>query len=180
MPEITSYEPGTPSWVDLGSPDVEASAAFYAGLFGWEAHTSPDPEAGGYTMFVLDGHTVAGLGPLFDEGDRPSWTMYVAVADADATASSVAAAGGSVFVPPMDVLDAGRMAVCADDQGARFSIWQAGTHCGSTLANEPGTMCWTELAVPDSRQAIVFYGGLFGWEADDTGGYVVWRLAPIR
>ena len=102
--------------------------------------------------------------------------MYVSVADADATASSVAAAGGTVLMAPMDVFDAGRMAVCADDQGARFSIWQANTHVGSTLANEPGTLCWTELAAPDSGQAIVFYGGLFGWEADDTGGYVVWRL----
>ncbi len=30
MSERTSYEPGTPSWVELsGTPDVEAAEAFY-------------------------------------------------------------------------------------------------------------------------------------------------------
>jgi len=176
MPEIAVYEPGTPSWVDLGSPDPDASEAFYGDLFGWEAHTSPDPAAGGYTMLVLDGHTVAGLGPLSTEGDPTSWTMYVSVADADATAAAIAAAGGTVFVPPVDVSDAGRMAVCADDQGARLSIWQPGTHIGATLGNEPNTLCWTELAARDIAKAVAFYGIVFGWEGDATADYVVWKL----
>ena len=34
--EMTSYEPGVPSWVDLGTPDLDKAAAFYSGLFGWE------------------------------------------------------------------------------------------------------------------------------------------------
>jgi uncharacterized protein len=36
MSERTSYEPGVPSWVDLASPDTDAAAAFYGGLFGWD------------------------------------------------------------------------------------------------------------------------------------------------
>jgi predicted enzyme related to lactoylglutathione lyase len=47
MSEAASHAPGVPSWVDLGSPDLEASKVFYAGLFGWEAFTVPAPEAGG-------------------------------------------------------------------------------------------------------------------------------------
>ena len=35
MSERTSYAPGTPSWVDMGSPDPAAAAAFYGALFGW-------------------------------------------------------------------------------------------------------------------------------------------------
>ena len=50
MPTRTSYQPGTPSWVDLASPDLAASAAFYSTLFGWEAQDQ-GPEAGHYTMF---------------------------------------------------------------------------------------------------------------------------------
>ena len=30
-------EPGTPSWVGLSSPDLEASKRFYGDLFGWSA-----------------------------------------------------------------------------------------------------------------------------------------------
>src|SRR3954447_8446803 len=41
MPEVSEYAPGTPSWVDLASPDPDASARFYGGLFGWDA-----PEGG--------------------------------------------------------------------------------------------------------------------------------------
>ena len=37
MPERTSYEPGTPSWVDLGTSDLDASRDFYGELFGWTA-----------------------------------------------------------------------------------------------------------------------------------------------
>ena len=69
MPEFSEYPPGTPSWVDLGSPDVDASARFYGGLFGWEAaEAGPPEETGGYRMFTLRGKQVAGLGPLQQEG----------------------------------------------------------------------------------------------------------------
>jgi hypothetical protein len=34
MPEMTRYEHGVPSWVDIGTPDREAGLSFYAALFG--------------------------------------------------------------------------------------------------------------------------------------------------
>ena len=49
MPTRTSYEPGTPSWVDLASPDLAASVSFYSTLFGWEAEDQ-GPESGHYPM----------------------------------------------------------------------------------------------------------------------------------
>ena len=56
MSERTSYEPGVPSWVDLSSPDTDASATFYGGLFGWELQSAgPVEETGGYGMFTLQG-----------------------------------------------------------------------------------------------------------------------------
>ena len=45
--EISSYKPGTPSWVDIGVPDMDAAVAFYGGLFGW-TFTEGVEEAGGY------------------------------------------------------------------------------------------------------------------------------------
>ena len=83
----SSYEPGTPSWVDLGSPDPTVSASFYGALFGWDVVAGP-PEAGGYRMALLRGAAVAGISPQFAPGPA-AWTTYVSVADADAAGSGV-------------------------------------------------------------------------------------------
>lgn len=168
MPEMTEYAPGTPSWVDLGSPDVEASKAFYGALFGWEA-VDQGPEGGGYHMFELRGRPVAGLGPAMNPGP-PYWSTYVTVADADAAAAAVRDAGGVAFLEPMDVLDVGRMAVFADATGVPFSVWQPGKHPGAGLVNEVGAFCWNELNSRDPQAAAAFYGSVFGWEAKADDG----------
>ena len=115
--EFERYEDGVPSWVDLGSTDLTKSREFYGALFGWNCPEGP-PEAGGYTVCDLGGKTVAGLGPQMNPGMPPMWLTYVNVDSVDAAAAKVAAAGGTVFAPPMDVLDAGRLAVFADPLGA--------------------------------------------------------------
>src|SRR5687767_6026995 len=166
MAEFTEYVPGTPSWVDIGAPDVEAAAAFYSGLFGW-AVPEAAPDSGGYRMAMLQEKPVAGIGPAQDPGP-PRWTTYVSVADVDATAAAVTAAGGSVLLEPMDVLDAGRMAVFADSTGVVFSVWQPQLHIGAQLANEAGTLCWTELNSRDTEKAAAFYEAVFGWKADTS------------
>jgi len=179
MPTRTSYEPGTPSWVDLASPDLAASAAFYASLFGWEAHDQ-GPEAGHYHMFEKDGVPVAGAGPIMMDGQPPSWTTYVSVTDADTTIAKIKAAGGTVFVEPMDVLDVGRMAVFADPTGAAAAIWKPRQHIGAGLVNEPGALVWNELSTRDVPAAKAFYREVFGWEAATSAAtgmeYTEWKL----
>jgi predicted enzyme related to lactoylglutathione lyase len=88
----TDYVPGAPNWVDLGTPDIDAAAAFYGAVFGWQFQ-SAGPDAGGYGMFTLDGKTIAAGGPLTEQGAAPSWTVYFHTADADATAEAVTKAG---------------------------------------------------------------------------------------
>src|SRR6476659_4366285 len=110
MPEITEYAPGTPCWVDVSSPDIPASSAFYQGLFGWDAEDKA-AESGHSTVFSLDGLDVAGLGPNPPGIAMPYWTVHLAVADTEATIDKVQAAGGAVWVAPFDVLDEGRMAI---------------------------------------------------------------------
>lgn len=177
---IDSHQPGTPSWVDLGSPDPEAAAAFYSGLFGWEV-ADQGPEAGGYGIALLDGRPVAGLGPQQQPDVPPYWTTYFSVSDADAVAKSVRDAGGQVFLEPMDVLDVGRMAVFADPSGAPFAVWQPRAHIGAGLVNEPGTMCWHELTTRDPATAKAFYSAVLGWSAVDTDvegvNYTEWQLS---
>ena len=121
--EIERYDDGVPSWVDMGSPDLAASKAFYGGLLGWECPEGP-PEAGGYSVCELRGKTVAGLGPQMNPDFPAAWLTYVNVDSADDTIAKVKANGGAAFVEPMDVLDVGRMAVFADPAGAVLGLWQ--------------------------------------------------------
>lgn len=173
MAEINEYAPGTPSWVDLSTPDIEASVSFYESLFGWEIPESPNAEqTGGYRTVTSAGKAVAGMMPLMAEGQPPAWSTYVSVDDADATAARVTGAGGVVHAPPMDVLDLGRMAVFGDPTGAAFGVWQPGSHKGAQLVNEPVSLCWNELNTRDPDAATEFYGAVFGWsaEASEMGG----------
>jgi predicted enzyme related to lactoylglutathione lyase len=177
MSEATSHAPGIPSFVDLSSPDIEASKRFYSALFGWEAFTVP--ETGGYTMMSLRGKVVAGMGPPPPGSPRPpSWMTYVATANADTTTEKVRAAGGTVVLEPMEVMTAGRMAVCADPTGAHFSVWQAGDSHGAELVNEPGAICWNELQTRDVDAAKRFYSAVFGWGSETHDGpvsYTEWK-----
>ncbi|HEV7399455.1 MAG TPA: VOC family protein [Solirubrobacterales bacterium] len=168
MSERTSYAPGTPCWVDLGSPDLDASVEFYGALFGWEVPASENVEqTGGYRRATKNGADVAGMMPLMQEGQPPAWSSYISVIDADATATAVKQAGGSVLAEPMDVMELGRMAVFADPTGAVFGIWQPGTFLGAGLVNEPGALAWNELNTRDLAAAKAFYGAVFGWDFEE-------------
>jgi predicted enzyme related to lactoylglutathione lyase len=177
--EMTTYLPGTPSWVDLSSPDPTAAAAFYGTLFGWQVQESA-PEAGGYRMAELRGATVAGIGPQMQPGTPPAWNTYISTDDIEATAKAVIEAGGQTFVAPMEVLDAGTMAVFADPTGAVFCAWQAARHTGAGLVDEPGSLSWNELTTRQPEAAIPFYRDVFGWDSvtHDMGGtpYTEWLL----
>ncbi len=107
---------------------------------------------------------MAGVGPLFVKGMPPVWTTYIASADVDATAASVVEHGGTVMMPPFDVLDAGRMAVFAGPHGAVAGIWQAGTHSGAEVVNLPGSWAWNTLATRDKAAAEAFYAAVLGWD----------------
>lgn len=180
MAERDSYAAGTPSWIDLGSPDPDASARFYSGLFGWEINAAGPPEAGGYRMAMLKGRAVAGIGQADADG-TPWWTTYISVDDAAATAKAVEATGGTVLVEPFDVFSFGRMAAFADPGGATFSIWQPMEHPGAGLVNEPGTLTWNELTTRHLDSAKTFYSTVFGWNVGsmDMGEgnvYTVWQI----
>lgn len=182
MSERSSYLSGTPSWVELGTPDMVASVAFYGALFGWEVPESENAEqTGGYRIALKDGKPAAGMMPLMQEGQPPAWTAYVSVDDADAIAAAVKEAGGNVIAEPMDVMDLGKMAVFADPTGAVFGIWQPGTFLGAGVVNEPGAIAWNELGTRDTPAAKDFYGAVFGWVAADIdmgemGDYTRWKL----
>jgi uncharacterized protein len=165
MPERDGYIPGVPCWVDTSQPDPEAAVAFYSGLFGWEFKDAMPPEsAGRYFIARLRGGNVAAVGSI-PEGAPPTamWNTYVSVESADRTASKVLDAGGKALMEPFDVMDAGRMAVFADPEGAAFCVWQAKVHQGARIVNEAGSLNFNGLNTRDVDGAKSFYGSVFGW-----------------
>lgn len=171
----TSFRPGEPTWVDLGSSDLPASHAFYSALFGWEAGEG-DPAFGGYGMYTLGGKNVAGFAPLMFPGQPVAWTSYVSVGDADKTAALVAENGGQVHDVPMDVGDLGRMALFLDPAQAFLGVWQPRTMTGADVTHEEGTLGWIELNTHDLAAALPFYGAVFGWGAREDGDYTEFQL----
>jgi predicted enzyme related to lactoylglutathione lyase len=164
--------------VDTSQPDPDAAVAFYSGLFGWEFENAMPPDApGSYFIARLRGGDVAAVGSL-PEGEPANavWKTYVWVDSADETATRVRDAGGRVLTEPFEVMDAGRMAVFTDPEGAAFCAWQARQHRGARIVNEPGSLNFNGLSTRDAQRAKAFYGAVFGWETLDLGGAQMWRL----
>ncbi|MGW3102382.1 VOC family protein [Streptomyces sp. NPDC001100] len=162
----TDFVTGSPNWLDLGSPDTDAAAAFYGAVLGWQ-FVSAGPETGGYGFFQVDGKTVAALGPLTEEGARSAWMIHFKTEDIAATVQAVTAGGGTVRMEPMDVMGEGMLAQATDPQGAQFALWQPGRTAGLELTSAPNTLLWVELHATDPEADIVFYQGLFGWRSQD-------------
>jgi uncharacterized protein len=126
-------EPGTWSWSELLTTDIEASKSFYGSVFGWGADTQgADSPMGPYTEWKVNGRSVGGMmqkPPMMPAEVPPHWSVYFAVSDTDAAFARVAELGGAQIMPPMDI-EPGRFAVVADPTGAVFNV--------IALKSEPG------------------------------------------
>jgi predicted enzyme related to lactoylglutathione lyase len=178
MQVVKGYPDGVFSWVDLATTDTEGAKSFYSGLFGWSGLDIPTDSGMVYTMFQIEGLDVSGMGPLDEnlkaQGIPPHWSSYVKHDDVDGVAARAAEAGGTVLMPPFDVMESGRMTMIQDPAGAVFGVWQPNQHIGAKLVNIPNTLTWNELMTRDLEGAKEFYAAVFGWTyTQDESGYVV-------
>ncbi|MBT3073115.1 VOC family protein [Streptomyces bacillaris] len=160
-----AFPDGAPNWVDLGTPDLDGALAFYGGLFGWELLPG-GPEVGGYGMFTLEGHTVAGVMTVPEEQSSSAWSVYFQSSDVSSTAQLVNQAGGRLAFEPMEVLDYGRMGGFLDPGGAYFGVWQPRQNPGVGMIQQPGSLLWVELYTPDVPAASRFFGDVFRWKTE--------------
>jgi predicted enzyme related to lactoylglutathione lyase len=178
MSERDGYIPGVPCWVDTSHPDPEAALPFYRGLFGWEFEdVMPEGSPGRYCIGRIRGGDVAAVASS-PEGAPPEamWNTYVWVDSADETTAKARDAGGGVAVEPFDVMNAGRMAVLTDPEGAAFCVWQPKNHKGAKVVNEHGSLNFNGLATRDPDAAERFYGAVFGWKRLALPSGVAWAL----
>jgi predicted enzyme related to lactoylglutathione lyase len=113
--------PGALVWNELNSPDLDASSAFYGGLFGWTVAPfggGPEP----YLSIKNGDANAGGIRPLSQPGAPPYWLAYFGVEDLDAALAKVAELGGTKHAGPIDIQVA-RIAIVADPQGAVFALY---------------------------------------------------------
>ena len=164
-------------WINVLTSRPEAEQRFFAELFGWTY--APMGGVPGFTIEV-GGRAIGGMfdcdHPQTPKGTPPQIGVAVKIDNADDFCVRAAALGGHAR-PPMDVLDAGRMVVCHDPDGAQLDGWQPrkvqGTEVDGRAHGAPG---WFQVVTRDADRAARFYTGLFGWQArvhPERGGYTV-------
>ena len=180
MPTVSQHSFGKYCWVDLSTTDPESARTFYGNLMGWEFDNLYDNGNFVYSMILLDGQHVAGMGQLqpaqIEAGMPPCWNSYVCVEDARATARKCESLGAQVLAGPMDIFDSGVLAALADPNGAVFSLWQPKVHRGFQVMMEPSSYLWAELYAHKPAEDAAFYQAAFGWDVDadpnpDNPGY---------
>jgi predicted enzyme related to lactoylglutathione lyase len=180
MPEVTTHSPGAPSWVELSTTDESGALQFYSALFDWVDDPQPITDTWSYHMQKLNGLEAAAIYQQSQEeqgqGIPAHWNTYFTVADVDAVAANADKSGGAVLFGPMDVFDAGKMAMLQDPQGAAFAVWQPKQHIGARVKHDPGAMTWNELLTTDSHAATEFYLDLLGMERGQTMGPMDYTL----
>jgi hypothetical protein len=121
---VAIREPNAVCWAELATRDLARAETFYTGLFGWtmsEHHASPP---GTYRMFGNADGLLGGLLRMTEEwGAMPShWSIYLQVADVDATVAQAQALGGRLCFPAFDAPGVGRIARIDDPAGAGFYV----------------------------------------------------------
>jgi predicted enzyme related to lactoylglutathione lyase len=168
MTTVTKHDPGEFCWIELATSDQKAARRFYGELFGWTAEEMPMPD-GVYVMLSKDDRKV---GAMYETSKMPPhWLPYIAVASADETTARAKELGANVMQGAFDVMDAGRMSVVADPEGAVFATWQANKHIGIQVARESGVLCWCELSTRNADAARQFYGSVFGYKTKVSPEY---------
>jgi predicted enzyme related to lactoylglutathione lyase len=176
-------------WYELMTTDQEAAEVFYSAVVGWTTQKADAPNDH-YTILNAGDRGVGGVMKIPDgaseAGVRPGWLGYIAVADTDATARSIAEAGGKIHRGPGDIPEVGRFAIVTDPGGAMFALLTPlprGEAPPPTPANMPATIGWRELYAGNGHEAAFdFYSRLFGWttiEVMDMGAMGKYRIFAI-
>jgi predicted enzyme related to lactoylglutathione lyase len=164
--DVDTNQPlGTPTWIELGVPDLDRALQFYGAVFGWEFDVGPE-EYGRYTMCLLRGRRVAALAVQPDPSVGVFWNVYLATDDCDRTVDRAREAGGTLLDAPMDVMDQGRMAIVCDPVGAQFGLWEGRSFAGAQVVNEPGSLVRNDLVTADPEPAREFYAAVFDFTLD--------------
>ena len=132
---------GFPCWIELYTPDIDASAAFYRDLLGWEITRAEPADAA--------------------PGD-PGWQVSFMVDDVRAAAGAAESAGGSVVVEPTGVTETMAYALAADPDGNVVGLLED-EDCEGPYPYQAGMPVWFDVLASDLEPAERFYREVAGW-----------------
>lgn len=167
------YQTGKFVWFDLFTSDIATAKHFYEQLFGWRFEVTVDGEDRVRTI-TRDGHPIANAIEIKEpmQGPRESrWLGYISVGDVDTIAQWCAENQASIYIPPRDLPDRGRIAVIKDPQGAIFGVLTATGGDGDDMGLTENAWMGSELWAIELDSALAFYSGMIGYEVKkiDTG-----------
>ena len=79
---------------------------------------------------MLSDEGIGGIPPASRHrpGTPAHWLAYFNVSDCDLSAGEAKKLGATLYLPPTDFEDIGRISVIADPQGATFALFKAAAH----------------------------------------------------
>ncbi len=165
------HQVGKFTWFDLFTDDMEAASQFYQALFGWSFES-----ADGYTQKVrtifsdkVPIATAVLNTPENKKIKESRWLGYISVEDVDQVSKTLEENQGTVYVPPRNLPDRGRVAVAIDPEGAIFGLLTS-SH-GDPLDTGIIENQWmgSELWTTNVTSALGFYSKIAGYEHRRVG-----------
>lgn len=133
---ISAWQPGTeagfgvlreehtPVHFELHTRDYDKTVQFYRDAFGWDPQVLMGAPGFRYTTYSDQSDPRAGImdaSGFLPADAQPHWSVYIAVADVDATLARAVDLGGGVVSPAEDT-PYGRLAAAADSTGGVFKL----------------------------------------------------------
>jgi len=119
---IQSGASGHVGWHELLTTDWEQAFAFYRKIFGWQKAAVDVAPTSTYLQFSASGQAIGGMFNKPAAAPVAYWLYYFNVADIGAALDRVRAERGEILEGPSDIPGGGRVARCADPQGAMFAL----------------------------------------------------------
>jgi len=117
-------EPGSFSWNELATRDIEGARKFYGDLLGWQFEENKDSPSK-YYIIKNDGRDNGGIIEMTEQWGEmpPHWAVYFTVANAADAVQQIESQGGSTLVPPFEI-PIGKIGVVSDPHGGVFSVFE--------------------------------------------------------
>ena len=166
-PASQEHHVGKTIFVQLITPDLATSEAFYTGLLGWQFQTVANTRVP-YAVALSNGHLVGGVAQrAIPAGQhlQSAWLGFFSVPDVDNAVTLAAAHGAKTLAAPHDVPGLGREAVLTDPQGAVFGILASSSGDPPDILSPVGSWIWRSLLTSDPTSDAAFYNIVLGFDA---------------
>jgi uncharacterized protein len=154
---------------EIGGPDDEQLAAFYADLFGWGM--TPIPGAG-YTLIDTRGGAGINGGITRSRDGESSVTFYIETDDLQAALDKINLLDGKTLTPITEMPGVITYAKFADLDGLAIGLVLEPRDPGQAMGPTAGggaAVDWFEVLGADAGRCQRFYAEVFGWKTAATG-----------